>query len=564
MSLDRAASDALKAVSTATITTILLKKGLRNVWLRKAKPLKADYPRIAGRVFTMRFVPAREDLATPASWSSPKSTRAAIEAMPADAIVVVDAMGTTDAGIFGDILCARMAKRGAAALITDGVVRDLAGVLGTGLPVWCQGAAAPPSVASLTFVNWQEPIACGGVAVFPDDVVVADADGAVLIPAALLDDGARRGARTGAHGSVDHGRGRQGHTAPRPLSDERGDQGALRGGKGQGLVHVAICGGGAIGTSIAYFLSRRGVDVTVVERTGVANAASGKSGGFLALDWCDGGPLEQLARRSFALHAELAETLPGDWGYRRMTTYGGYAGYSADAGNSPVDWVSDSVAIGRALGSTETTAQVNPAPFTQAMMRAAEAEGATLRVGAVTGLARDDGRVSGVVVDGETIAADATVIALGPWSILAAQWLPLPPVYGLKGLSLVFETGDRLPPEALFLEASDGAAHPEVFPRTDGTTYICGYRTEAPIPVDPAAVAPEQDESERFETICRSLSPVLRDAPIRARQACFRPVTSDGVPLIGPVPGIEGAYIAPATASGACSTPRRPARPWPN
>ncbi len=187
MSLDHAASDALNAVSTATITTILLKKGLRNVWLRKAKPLKADYPRIVGRVFTMRFVPAREDLATPASWSSPKSTRAAIEAMPADAIVVVDAMGTTDAGIFGDILCARMAKRGAAALITDGVVRDLAGVLGTGLPVWCQGAAAPPSVASLTFVNWQEPIACGGVAVFPDDVVVADADGAVLIPAALLD-----------------------------------------------------------------------------------------------------------------------------------------------------------------------------------------------------------------------------------------------------------------------------------------------------------------------------------------------------------------------------------------
>jgi regulator of RNase E activity RraA len=73
------------------------------------------------------------------------------------------------------------------ALVTDGVLRDVAGVLGTGLPVWCQGAAAPPSVAGLTFVNWQEPIGCGGVAVFPDDVVVADADGAVVVPAALLD-----------------------------------------------------------------------------------------------------------------------------------------------------------------------------------------------------------------------------------------------------------------------------------------------------------------------------------------------------------------------------------------
>ena len=96
-------------------------------------------------------------------------------------------MGVTDAGIFGDILCARMQKRGVAGLVTDGVIRDLAGVLGTGLPVWCQGTAAPASVAGLTFVNWQEPIACGGVAVFPNDIVVVDTDGAVLIPADLLD-----------------------------------------------------------------------------------------------------------------------------------------------------------------------------------------------------------------------------------------------------------------------------------------------------------------------------------------------------------------------------------------
>ncbi|MNV76191.1 4-hydroxy-4-methyl-2-oxoglutarate aldolase [compost metagenome] len=97
-------------------------------------------------------------------------------------------MGVTDAGIFGDILCARMQKRGVAALVTDGVVRDLEGVEGTGLPVWCAGAAAPPSVAGLTFVGWQEPVGCGGVAVFPNDVIVLDRDGAVLIPAALLDE----------------------------------------------------------------------------------------------------------------------------------------------------------------------------------------------------------------------------------------------------------------------------------------------------------------------------------------------------------------------------------------
>jgi regulator of RNase E activity RraA len=186
MTIDTATLTALSGVSTATITTVLLKKGLRNVWMRGTRPLRPGQPKLIGRAFTLRFVPAREDLATPDSWSSPISTRAAIEAMPPGCIAVVDAMGVTDAGIFGDILCARMAKRGVAGLVTDGVVRDVAGVLGTGLPVWCQGAAAPASVAGLTVVNWQEPIGCGGVAVFPEDVIMVDDDGAVLIPQKLL------------------------------------------------------------------------------------------------------------------------------------------------------------------------------------------------------------------------------------------------------------------------------------------------------------------------------------------------------------------------------------------
>ncbi|HZY19867.1 MAG TPA: ribonuclease activity regulator RraA [Ramlibacter sp.] len=187
MDLDPQAIQILSQVTTATLTTVLLKKGLRNLWLRGPRPIRTGQPRLVGRAFTLRFVPAREDLATPESWSSPISTRAAIEAMPAGCIAVVDSMGVQDAGIFGDILCARMARRGITALVTDGVVRDVHGVLGTGLPVWCSGAAAPPSVAGLTFVDWQRPIGCGGVAVFPGDVVVADDDGVVLVPAALLD-----------------------------------------------------------------------------------------------------------------------------------------------------------------------------------------------------------------------------------------------------------------------------------------------------------------------------------------------------------------------------------------
>ena len=187
MPLDIEARDTLNAVSTATITTILLKKGLRNVWLRGTSPLTEGQPRVVGPAFTMRFVPAREDLATPASWTSPTSTRAAIEAMPDGCVAVIDSMGVSDAGVFGDILCARMEKRGVSALVTDGVMRDIAGVMETGLAIWCDGVAAPPSIAGLTFVGWNEPIACGGVAVFPDDVIVADDDGAVVIPAALLD-----------------------------------------------------------------------------------------------------------------------------------------------------------------------------------------------------------------------------------------------------------------------------------------------------------------------------------------------------------------------------------------
>jgi regulator of RNase E activity RraA len=188
MTTQEAAIKILKSVSTATITTILLKKGLRNVWIRGTQPLIEGQQRHVGRAFTLRFVPAREDLATPASWSSPTSTRAAIEAMPEGCIAVADSVRTLDAGIFGDILCARMVERKVSGLVTDGVVRDRAGVLSTGLPVWCNGYAAPPSVAGMTFVGWQEPIGCGGVAVLPNDMIVVDDDGAVVVPAALVDD----------------------------------------------------------------------------------------------------------------------------------------------------------------------------------------------------------------------------------------------------------------------------------------------------------------------------------------------------------------------------------------
>jgi len=316
-------------------------------------------------------------------------------------------------------------------------------------------------------------------------------------------------------------------------------------------MHVAICGGGVIGASIAYFLGRRGVKTTVIESTGIACAASGKSGGFLARDWCDGTPLALLARRSFDLHAELAEASAEDWGYRRLDTYGGFAGFPSRAGAYDLDWLSREVTVSEALGSPETTAQVHPGQFTAAMMRAAEGHGAELRPDRVTGLVRHGNppRVAGVEIEGgEVIAADAVVIAMGPWSILAALWLPLPPVFGLKGHSLVFDTGTQISAEAAFLEYREpdtGAVlTPELFPRADGTTYVCGISGEEALPVDPARVAPDGGALYRLEAVCRAISPVLGSAKIVARQACYRPVTRDGLPLIGPVPGVAGAYVA--------------------
>ena len=185
--MSAAVYDTLRAITTATITTMLLKKGIRRCWMNGPKPLVADGTRLAGPAFTLRFVPVREDLATPESWAKPISTRGAIEEMPEGCIAVADAMGIASAGIFGDILTMRMMKRNVTALVTDGVVRDKAGVVASKLPVWCAGVAAPASVNGLTFVGWQEPIGCGGVAGFPNDVIVVDADGAGVIPSAMLD-----------------------------------------------------------------------------------------------------------------------------------------------------------------------------------------------------------------------------------------------------------------------------------------------------------------------------------------------------------------------------------------
>ena len=316
-------------------------------------------------------------------------------------------------------------------------------------------------------------------------------------------------------------------------------------------MRVLICGGGVIGASIAYFLARRNIEVVVAERLEVACAASGKSGGFLARDWNDGSPVGPLARRSFELHAELAAGLGAEWGYRRLDTLSVVASarreLSAYRQVEGPDWVGREAAVHGQIGTTESTAQVHPALFTKALMEAAIGDGAALKLGCVEGITFSDDRstVTGAIVDGETIAADTVVIAMGPWSILACAWLPLPATHGLKGHSLIFDHDPG--PQVLFVEYVDAEgrmATPEIYPRPDGTTYVCGLPGEAPIPVDPSHVLPEAGASEILREMAVRVAPGLADANILAEQSCYRPVLEDGLPVIGQVPGIRGAYVA--------------------
>jgi regulator of RNase E activity RraA len=175
---------ALAQTSTASIAGALLQLGLRNIWIRGAMPIAGGGACRVGEAFTMRFLPMREDLAGPAL-ARFQNSREAIEAMEVGSFAVIDAMGVADAGVAGDVLCARMAQRGVVGLVTDGAVRDVAGVQDSGLAVWSRGTASPAPNNCLTFVDWGLPVACGGVAVLPGDLIVGDRDGAVVIPKAL-------------------------------------------------------------------------------------------------------------------------------------------------------------------------------------------------------------------------------------------------------------------------------------------------------------------------------------------------------------------------------------------
>ncbi len=178
--------------STASLTAQLIKRGLRTRGISNIAPVNPATLRLFGPAYTLRYIPMREDLATGEAMADPENPqRKSIELVPPGHVLIVDTQGMDVSGTFGDILIARLQMRGVAGVVSDGPMRDIAELKKMDFPVFARGSAAPPSYASMIAADAQIPIGCGGVAVFPGDIVIGDADGVVILPAAIAQEVAR-------------------------------------------------------------------------------------------------------------------------------------------------------------------------------------------------------------------------------------------------------------------------------------------------------------------------------------------------------------------------------------
>lgn len=326
--------------------------------------------------------------------------------------------------------------------------------------------------------------------------------------------------------------------------------------------HVLIAGAGIVGTSTAYFLAKAGVPrITLVDATGPAAAASGRAGGFLARDWCGAGPWGALAAAGFDLHADLAAELGADRiGYRRVSTLSAvfvagknatttHQGGAPGKGPAPPAWLPGATRLS-SMGTPATTAQVHPRRLTEALL---EGGGPAIQVvrDEVTGLL-EGGRVGAVLSRAGPVAADAVVLALGPWTGAflrrcggSGAASPAADVGGRRAHSVVLTPDPKaaaLPgSECVFshiLHVGEAMTEPEVYPRPDGSVYVCGAGDAAPLPPSAAEVAPDPAAIAALTADAASVAPCLAGAPA-APSACFLPVTPSGLPSIGPLrPGV--------------------------
>jgi regulator of RNase E activity RraA len=177
--------DALARVGTSTLTGILSRRGFKNVFMQEVWPVRPDMPRLVGLAYTMRFIPAREDKAR--SPAAGPIQQQAMEGCPPGHVLVVDARGDPRAASAGDLYCGRLKARGCAGIVTDGGLRDTDGIGKTGLVAYHRRPSSPPSGIVHQPIDLNLPIACGGVAVYPGDVIVGDCDGVVVLPPDIAD-----------------------------------------------------------------------------------------------------------------------------------------------------------------------------------------------------------------------------------------------------------------------------------------------------------------------------------------------------------------------------------------
>ncbi|MCY3784736.1 MAG: FAD-dependent oxidoreductase [Chloroflexi bacterium] len=316
---------------------------------------------------------------------------------------------------------------------------------------------------------------------------------------------------------------------------------------------VVICGGGVLGAALAYELAGRGARPLLIESRAVASGASGKAAGLLspASDARAAGPLGPLWRASLARHHALVRELeshgaPG-YGFEEspsllITANAAEAETLRQA--APSQWLEPDEVRARCAWIDgpieggllrEASAEIEPDAFTQALIHAARARGAGVGHGRVTGLSLNGRRVAGVQVSGELIRTDAVVLAMGPWTSEAGAWLGLPvPVTPLKGQILRL----RLPiaaPETRFSD-TDGNYMAR---KADGLVYVGTTEESVGFDETPTDTARRQilRQAGRF------VSAVSR-AEVVKQTACLRPLSPDGLPILGAVPGLSGGYIA--------------------
>ena len=220
--------DRLRVPSTATLTSVLKGHGLANTFLHEVAPLRPDTS-MAGRAFTLRYIPAREDLVDVPMDNLTDQQRVGIEQMQPGDVLVIDARGDTRAGTMGSILAARMARLGAAGVVTDGAYRDSPAIAASGFPAYARAMNAHTNKTIHYPSEIQVPVACGGVAVFPGDVIVGDGEGVVVIPDHLAGGGGRRGRGAGVEGGVHHREDPRRRPPPRDVSPRRGAPARVRG-----------------------------------------------------------------------------------------------------------------------------------------------------------------------------------------------------------------------------------------------------------------------------------------------------------------------------------------------